>query len=488
MAGHRSVPRGGRDHEVVGWLFFAGATLLSFFALSFDAVSAPVGRTGLWTVSAATLACAVGSVAYLGIAAARGLLSVGWPGLLFPTAFWAFHFGSFGGVARGWYRPALFPTAWSLAALCLLAWMFGYLVARGRTRVRLRPAARHGRVLLSRADLDRIAYLGTALTALGVGLSFAAFVAVGFWDLMLSDYMRSRALLSPELGGRPAYVFAIAKLVVVVGVTVVTAAGAIGRGRVLHNRLFAVLLAVDLLVLLHLGDRSEFSMVLFPVLLFHHAYVRPFTWRSAVVLGGGLLAVFAVIKVVRATRSIEAFTDFYGETGVVESVLDEMGYTLDTVVRSLAVVPDDQPFFRGKTYLHAVARALPNVTFTPRTWGFVSSQWINWETAPELARRGNALGFSIVAEAYINFGLVGAAVVHAAIGAFHGRLERAMTGAVVSPWGAMAFALLTVCLLMHVRNTVVLYIRLGLWMLAILAAVWVAFSLLRALRIDLRPT
>ncbi len=474
-------------HETLGWIYFAGAGLLAFFALVVDTVAVQRGvHQGLLTVTVATAAAAVGFVSYLGIVASRGILSVGWPGLLFPVAFSLFHFGSLGMVEQGWYREELFGTAWSLSAVCLLAWMFGYLVARGRERVEVGALARHGWVLLSPRELDRIAYLGTLGTALGVAMNFGAFVVVGFWDIMRADYMGSLTLLSPEYGGRPAYVFAIGKLLVAVSVTVTAAAGALGRRRVLHNRIFAVLAIVHLLVLLHLGDRSEFSIVVFPMALFHHAYVRPFRWKHVFVLGPLLFGLFAVVKATRATTNFEDFLFVASEVVSFEHLFDEMGYTLDTVIRSLVVVPVDTPYFLGKTYLHAVARALPNITMTPRTWGFVSSRWINWETAPELALRGNALGYSIVAEAYINFGFVGAPIVHAVIGAIHGRLERVMTGRVVSVWSVMAFSLVTVALMMHVRNTVVLYIRLAIWLLTMLGGFWVAYVTSRLVRTDLR--
>ncbi len=471
-----------RAREALWWLWFSAATLVSFLALAWEAVSggAWVGAQAL-TFGASVLALLAGTVAYLGVAGARGLLSVGWPGLAFPLIYSVFHFASLGQSARGWYRPGLLPLAWKLSVVCLLTWMAGYLLARGRERVRLRPQARHGRVRLTAAELSRIAWLGTWVFALGLGLAMFTFVRLGLRNVFLSSYMESRELLSPLGGGALAYIFAIAKLLCVVGAVIASAAGAIGAGRAVPNRVYGALLSSYLVILLLIGDRSEFSMVVFPVLLFHHSYVRRFTWRRALTLGAALFLVFGLTKAVRASKHIDDVRAMADALVTVEALAQEMGYTLDTVIRAMAVVPDDFPYFYGSTYLHAVARALPNLTFTPRTWGFVSSQWINWETAPELAARGNALGFSIVAEAYINAGLVGAPLILFALGLIHGAAERAMVGPLVSPWRVMLFTIATIGLLMHVRNTVVLYIRMGLWMAAILAGVWLWFTVGRAL-------
>ncbi len=442
------------------------------------------GRSRLMSLAGSVTALAVGVHAHLAIAYNRGLLSAAWPGLLFPLVFCVFHFGSFYEPEFfEWYNDGLVAVAWNLSVVCLLAWMVGYSFTRGTILFVPRPQAVSGGRTLAPADLARIERLGVLLLWGGLGLQLAFMLDVGIMRLFTVSYKQSKLLITPESGNPMAYVMAIGMMCSLCGTIVASTASSIGRGRLFPGFLAATGVGVHVVSLMLQGDRSEMSMVIFPLLLLRHYYVKPISFKRALLLGSLLLMLFAGLKVFRIMKNPSDLVAGATNTERVRRAADEMGYTLDTVVRSMEVVPHRDDYFYGMTYLHALARALPNVTFSRRSWGFVSSAWVQEQTRESGFRRVGGLGFSIVAEAFINFGVLGAPVVLLAMGAAHGRMERWLAGRQVVPWLVMLYMVLEIGLVVHVRNSVVLYIRAAIWMAAILAIVHTIYRLGEALRL-----
>src|SRR5690606_26639259 len=111
---------------------------------------------------------------------------------------------------------------------------------------------------------------------------------------------------------------------------------------------------------------------------------------------------------------------------VVGHTADEVGASLDTVGRSMELVPGRFDYFLGKTYVDAAARVVPSLVWS-RPDAIVSSSWLTEQTSARRSAGKGGLGFSIVAEAYINFGVLGAPWILALIGWLHGAAERILT-------------------------------------------------------------
>ncbi|MCA9689561.1 MAG: oligosaccharide repeat unit polymerase, partial [Myxococcales bacterium] len=346
-------------------------------------------------------------VAHAALGWVRGVASGLWPGLVFPLVFCAFHFASLGDLVIGWYNERLFPFAWNLSVVCLLAWMVGYGATRGSLRFVERPAARLGRRELGPRELHRIATLGALVLVAGFGLQLAVHVALGMPSFGAVSYLQFKAAMTRAGGLGAAHLFG--QMCCVVGVTVTVCASALGYRRLFYARWVAAVVGVYLLSLFFQGDRSEMSVIVFPLLLARHYFIRAFPLRRVVMFGVLAVMFFAGIKMYRGTGSM---ADFVSSATDREWVLgrtsDETGGTLDTVIRSLELVPEHDDYFRGATYGYALMRVVPNIVLQREDAGFVSSQWVTNETTKNRVVGKGGLGFSIVAEAYINFGAIGA--------------------------------------------------------------------------------
>lgn len=425
---------------------------------------------------ASMIPLAVGTAAYGLLAVSRKQLGVLWPGFLFPLAFSLFHFSSLGGGVS-WYAGEQVDAAWALSVFGLLAWLLGYACARGARRPESRPAFVVGGAILTRRKLERICSAGQLVFLAGLVLQGAFLVGYGGFDFLVQPYREQKRALAPDVGGSYAYLNNLGTLLCFTSLMLVALASAARYRRVYPSFRFLALTAVFLGALLIQGDRGGLTLALLPVAIIHHYWVRPVRWREGFALMLLTLAFYSGLRGFRGERTIEGFASEAISSRGYAQTFREMGSTLDVVCRAMTLVPARHDYFGGSTYLWAAARAFPNLTFTPREWGFVSSVWVTRETAPDVLRRRGGVGFSVVAEGYINFGAYGVGLVLFGIGLLHARAERALTGSRVAFWSCAVYLLLEVALINHVRNTAVAYVRGFLWGVTLLFFVYVAAEL-----------
>ncbi len=419
----------------------------------------------------------LGLCAHAGLAWSRGYFSALWPGLIFPVAFCAFHFATLGVSERGWFDAGLLPFAWLLCATSLLAWMLGHATTRGREPFVEGAKASMGGDTLSRRGLERLAVYGGAVFWFGIVVQLAVLIGIGLTDVLTADYNRWKASLQTA-GGAVAAANMLASLITLVGLSVSATTSALASGRLFHQPRMVVGLGFYLLLLVLAGDRSEIVNVVIPLLLIRHYLVRRFANRHVAIFAIAAAMLFGGMKVYRGSKDLgdlaRSATD---PTVVIARNAHEAGSTMDIVVRSLAIVPDEYPFFHGFTYLAAFERVVPKV-LVPGGHDFVSSVWITNATMPSQYSRAHGLGFSIVAEAYINFGAAAAPLVLFVIGLVHGRIERWLCGERVDPRLFVLFLLINAALILHVRNTAVLYVRGTIWSACIVFGLFALFGAL----------
>jgi len=176
--------------------------------------------------------------------------------------------------------------------------------------------------------------------------------------------------------------------------------------------------------------------------------------------------------------------------GLVFRAVEELGRTFTTVTRTLTVVPGREEYGWGDSYAWGALEALPNPT--PFSWeqrtGFERrGTWIARVTNPRGFReRRLGLGYSIVAEAYYNFGAVGGIVFLGLVGYGLGRLYNASLTRGAFVWRA---AMLTVfcALFVGARNDAASYLRRIGWGLVLLLLAWWAAKIWSALTEVRRP-
>jgi hypothetical protein len=131
----------------------------------------------------------------------------------------------------------------------------------------------------------------------------------------------------------------------------------------------------------------------------------------------GVPAVLTIIPIVRAVRA-----DRLGDRGISThlaitapiAAVEEMGGSLRALVHTVEYL-ENEPFRWGRTYWQALQSAVPNVAFSWQGGEYLPlerlppSHWMTLQAAPHTYRAHGGLGFSAVAEPYMNFGVAGVA-------------------------------------------------------------------------------
>lgn len=132
----------------------------------------------------------------------------------------------------------------------------------------------------------------------------------------------------------------------------------------------------------------------------------------------GAAVLLGVFPLVRETRDLSASErraisvgKTYGqleEHPAVDAIL-EMGGSILPVAHMLELVPKYRPYDNGVGYFYAMLTVLPSLFWDrhPTVARGTASAWLIETVDPDGAKIGTGLGFSFVAEAFMNFGLLG---------------------------------------------------------------------------------
>lgn len=141
---------------------------------------------------------------------------------------------------------------------------------------------------------------------------------------------------------------------------------------------------------------------------------------------GGALAANTLIPAVRAFRLIAgaARSDLaflwgvaVAAAGSFTAALAEMGGSQSVNAYVMGLVPSTRPFELGLGYLYAMRFIGPNSLWAWQPEYATYSLWLVHQVAPITAAAGGGIGFSFIAEAYMNFGWIGVLAIPILVGA-----------------------------------------------------------------------
>jgi len=91
------------------------------------------------------------------------------------------------------------------------------------------------------------------------------------------------------------------------------------------------------------------------------------------------------------------------------AAIAEMGHSLVTVTDTLTLVPESRPFDLGTSYFYAASTIVPNLGWElhPSVTHGLLCDWLTATVDPVTFNSGGGLGFSFIAESYMNFGWYG---------------------------------------------------------------------------------
>ncbi len=174
-----------------------------------------------------------------------------------------------------------------------------------------------------------------------------------------------------------------------------------------------------------LGKRNVAVMPLLSFAWLWHQLIRPI---SKVFLGSVgafiLLIVFPLVGASRDTAgedrlSVDVLLNtFTSINNPFVAVLSEMGGSMQTIAYTIELVPKFREFQWGADYLYALFTVVPNLFWKlhPTVDRGLAGLWLAWAVRPEFAAIGGGLGYSFIAEAYLNFGWFGAPIALGVIG------------------------------------------------------------------------
>jgi hypothetical protein len=183
------------------------------------------------------------------------------------------------------------------------------------------------------------------------------------------------------------------------------------------------------LVQLFLGYRYYAAMPVIAYAWLWHRLVRPLPVWLLLACVVPMLAVFTLVRLTRDAAGEERLSVDYlssawsGTDFPLASSVREMGSTLETVAHTLELVPEVRPYDLGGSYGYALLTLVPNLFWDVHPSGgeHIPGNWLTRTVAPDMADAGGGLGFSVLAEAYLNFGWPGAPVVLWLLGLLYAR-------------------------------------------------------------------
>ncbi len=190
----------------------------------------------------------------------------------------------------------------------------------------------------------------------------------------------------------------------------------VGSRRIRINRWICVIVAtIYVLGNLMVGNRGEATMLFAAFGWLWHRTIKPLPGKRMVV--ASLILVLVVLPFVGATRTLSGRERFSPQAMIERcmskenlglQIISEMGSSLRIVGYALEYVPSERPLDYGKEYASSLWTIIPGAYWSSEQ---TYSTWLVWRVAPSFAAMGGGLGFSLIAEAYMNFGWPGVFIV-----------------------------------------------------------------------------
>jgi oligosaccharide repeat unit polymerase len=172
-------------------------------------------------------------------------------------------------------------------------------------------------------------------------------------------------------------------------------------------------IALFAMIQLFLGARYPAAGALIAYAWLWHRVIRPLP--RFLILGTAVVIFGVVFPLIGATRDKpdgNPYPDAIPVTGSGLSfvgVLNETESTTATIAHTITLVPETRDYDRGAQYLYAASSLIPNLFWDlhPAVQHGYAGDWVTWLVDPAFAASGGSLGYSFIAEAFLNWGWVG---------------------------------------------------------------------------------
>lgn len=168
-------------------------------------------------------------------------------------------------------------------------------------------------------------------------------------------------------------------------------------------------LLLNIVAILLTGGRSNAVILLAILIVLYNYLVKRFTkkWLLLGALGAFFfLQVLSFVGSVRTEGHRTANLDgMKVENNAAVDAIAEMGGTMFCLVKTMELVPSKEPYRYGRSYVYSFTTLIPNLGFWKIHPAKNESNLSDWLT--DALGLGYGTGFSMCAEAYMNFGYLG---------------------------------------------------------------------------------
>lgn len=179
-----------------------------------------------------------------------------------------------------------------------------------------------------------------------------------------------------------------------------------------QKRIFVVF-ALIVVSIMYCGGRSQAVILITVSILYYHNYVKPISKKGWMTLCVGGIIFMSFLTAVAHLRGgsrdnyFQNIVDYESDSNVNPALelISEMGSSMFPLIRTMAYVPQYEDYRYGSSYLYAVSSVIPNLGFWDKHPAAVHAKLGNW--LRDTANLSYGPGYSLVAEAYINFGAFG---------------------------------------------------------------------------------
>ena len=175
------------------------------------------------------------------------------------------------------------------------------------------------------------------------------------------------------------------------------------------KRTFLLLLMIVIIVMnLTIGRRSYAVILLCLVLVMYNYLVRRFSRRYLLVgmLGGFIfLQLLATIAETRTESHSVSLSEFKMQDNAAIDAIAEMGLSQMCLIKTMEIVPQHDSYRYGKSYIYSLTTIIPNLGFWKVHPAKTEANMSEWLTNKIDVSFGT--GFSMCAEAWVNFGYWG---------------------------------------------------------------------------------
>lgn len=166
------------------------------------------------------------------------------------------------------------------------------------------------------------------------------------------------------------------------------------------------LFAVNIVAGLAIGGRTGSVTMIAMLLILYDSLIRRFKRRDYVIIISVGFVFASLLSYIAQTRTSESRSfdskDVEVSSNAVFDAISEMGGTQSCLIETMQFVPNNEPFKLGKSYLFSITTIIPNLGFWDIHPAKKESNLGDWLTDKLGLSYGT--GYSMTAEAYINFG------------------------------------------------------------------------------------